>query len=41
VNSTCELDRHSASSSAPRSWDFLRHGAGILPASNMADPLRG
>ena len=24
-----------------RSWDFLRDGAGILPASNMADPLRG
>jgi len=25
----------------PRSWDFLRDGAGILPASNLADPLRG
>ena len=23
------------------SWDFLKDGAGILPASNMADPLRG
>ena len=23
------------------SWKFLRDGAGILPASNMADPLRG
>ena len=23
------------------SWEFLKDGAGILPASNMADPLRG
>ncbi len=23
------------------SWDFLRHGPAILPASNMADPLSG
>ena len=23
------------------SWAFLQDGAGILPASNMADPLRG
>ncbi len=41
MNSTSELERHSAASSTHRSWDFLRHGAGILPASNMADPLRG
>ena len=27
--------------SPARSWDFLKDGAGILPASNMADPLRG
>ena len=25
----------------PGSWAFLKDGAGILPASNMADPLRG
>lgn len=41
MNLTSELERHSAASSTHRSWNFLRHGAGILPASNMADPLRG
>ena len=40
MNSTSELE-HSAASSTSPSWDFLRDGAGILPASNMADPLRG
>lgn len=40
MNSTSEL-AHAAASSTPPSWDFLRDGAGILPASNMADPLRG
>ena len=40
MNSTSELAHAAASSTLP-SWDFLRDGAGILPASNMADPLRG
>ncbi len=40
MNSTSELE-HSAASSTPPSWGFLRDGAGILPASNLADPLRG
>ena len=41
MNSTRELEDHSAALSAPGAWDFLRDGTGILPASNMADPLRG
>ena len=41
MNSTNMPQRHSASLMPTRSWGFLRDGAGILPASNMADPLRG
>ena len=40
MSSISEL-KHSAASSTSVSWGFLRDGAGILPASDMAEPLRG